>query len=76
MVGKKCQYGVVASQPVCGTLFALKMAPVEGRNVRSMLLTSCLTVIFGSKFSVFVERNVGSQLLQGEKKAHLLFGND
>ena len=25
------------------------MAPVEGRNVRSMFLTSCLAVIFGLK---------------------------
>ena len=25
------------------------MAPVEGRNVRSMFLTSCLAVIFGRK---------------------------
>ena len=46
-----CQYGVVASQPVCGTLFALKMAPVEDRNVRSMFLTSCLAVIFRLSFN-------------------------
>ena len=26
------------------------MAPVEGRNVRSMFITSCLAVIFGLKF--------------------------
>ena len=29
------------------------MAPVEGRNVRSMFLTSCLAVIFGLKLLVF-----------------------
>ena len=48
-----CQYGVVASQPVWGTLFTLKMAPVEGRNVRSMFLTSCLAVIFEIKLDLF-----------------------
>ena len=31
----------------------LKMAPVEGRNVGSMFLTSCLAVIFGLKLLVF-----------------------
>ena len=35
-------------------LFALKMAPVEGRNVRSMFLTSCLTVIFEFKLPVLL----------------------
>ena len=35
------------------TLFALKMAPVEGRNVCSMFLTSCLAVIFGLTLVVF-----------------------
>ena len=29
------------------------MAPVEGRNVRSMFITSCLAVIFGLKLLVF-----------------------
>ena len=37
---------MVASQLVCCTLFALKMAPVKGQNVRSVVLTSCLAVIF------------------------------
>ena len=46
-------YCVVASQPVCCTLFALKMVPVEGRNVGSMFLTSCLAVAFGLKLLVF-----------------------
>ena len=45
--------GVIASQPVSGTLFALKMAPVEGQNKRSMFLTSSLAVIFGLKILVF-----------------------
>ena len=40
---------IVASQPVCCTLFALKMTPVEGGNVCSMFLTSCLAVTFGLK---------------------------
>ena len=31
----------------------LKMASVEGQNVRSMFLTSCLAVIFGLKLLVF-----------------------
>ena len=44
---------LAASQPVCCTLFALKIAPVEGRNVCSMLLTRCLAVIFGFKLLVF-----------------------
>ena len=61
-----CQYGVIASQPVCGTLFALKMAPVEGRNVRSMVLTSCLAVIFGFKLLVF------SKLYRVPKMQYLL----
>ena len=30
-------------------LFKQTMAPVEGRNVRSMFITSCLAVIFGLK---------------------------
>ena len=31
------------------------MAPVEGRNVRSMFLPSCLAVIFGIKLLVFFQ---------------------
>ena len=45
----RCQYGEVDSQPFYCTLFVLKMAPAEGRKVRSMFLTSCLAVIFGLK---------------------------
>ena len=44
-----CQYGVVDNQPVCCTFFALKIEPVEGQNVGSMFLISCLAVIFGLK---------------------------
>ena len=40
-------------QPVCCTIFALKMAPVEGRNICSMFITNCLAVIFGLKLLVF-----------------------
>ena len=47
------QYGVFDNQPVGYTLFWLKMAPVEDRNVSSMFLTSCLAVIFGLKSLVF-----------------------
>ena len=39
------------------------MAPVEGRNVRSMFITSCLAVIFGLKLLVF------SQLYRVPKQA-------
>ena len=35
------------------------MAPVEGRNVRSMFLTSCLAVIFGLKINNDLQTNLG-----------------
>ena len=49
----QCRYGVVDIKLVCCTLFALKMKPVEGRNVCGMFLASCLTVIFELKLLVF-----------------------
>ena len=58
----------------------LKMAPVEGRNVRSMFLTSCLAVVFGlksfcyicEKFTVAVGRC--SITLNMKKLYHACFG--
>ena len=47
---------VVDSQPVFSTLFALKMAPVEGRNVRSRMFLKSLAVIFGLKNNRKVSR--------------------
>ena len=44
----------VDSQTFCGTFFALKMTPVEGRNVDIMFLI-CLADIFGIKLSLFSE---------------------
>ena len=35
------------------------MAPVEGRNVRSMFLTNCLAVIFGLKVRLQFEKRQG-----------------
>ena len=50
------------------------MAPVEGRNVRSMFITSCLAVIFGLKLFVlisdfaYMSRAVDIKITENESK--------